>query len=392
MKLRNACFAMAILFSASMAYTQVNGSGTENTIPIWTGTKSLGNSAIYQSGANVSIGTKNPAAKLNVVTTSTTLPAIAGSATSASGFTAGVFGSSASISGIGVSGSATAITGNAYGVYGQTATTGFGAGLIGVSTAAIGTAYGVFGESSGTGGNGVFGYAGASSGSTVGVVGFVESPTGTAGRFVANAGSGLILQGVSGSSGTNVVFSVDANGNGFLAGNLNITGNLSKGSGSFRIDHPLDPANKYLSHSFVESPDMMNIYNGVIVLDSKGEASVTLPDYFQALNSDFRYQLTAIGAPGPNLYVAEEISGNHFKVAGGKPGRKVSWQVTGVRQDAYANAHRINVEEDKPTQEKGHYLHPELFGAPQKEAIGTVIPSAKRLPLPAAEASGGIIR
>lgn len=391
MKLRNACFAMAILFSASMAYTQVNGSGTANTIPIWTGTKSLGNSAIYQSGANVSIGTKNPAAKLNVVTTSTTLPAIAGSATSASGFTAGIFGSSASISGIGVSGSATAITGNAYGVYGQTATTGFGAGLIGVSTSATGTAYGVFGESSGTGGNGVFGYAGASSGSTVGVVGFVESPTGTAGRFVANAGSGLILQGVSGSSGTNVVFSVDANGNGFLAGNLNITGNLSKGSGSFRIDHPLDPANKYLSHSFVESPDMMNIYNGVMVLDSKGEASVTLPDYFQALNSDFRYQLTAIGAPGPNLYVAEEISGNHFKVAGGKPGHKVSWQVTGVRQDAYANAHRINVEEDKPTQEKGHYLHPELFGASQKDAIGTVIPSATRLP-PAAEASGGIIR
>jgi hypothetical protein len=166
------------------------------------------------------------------------------------------------------------------------------------------------------------------------------------------------------------VFSVDS------SGNVSIAGNLSKGSGSFKIDHPLDPANKYLEHSFVESPDMMNIYNGVIVLDSKGEAYVTLPDYFQALNSDFRYQLTAMGAPGPNLYVAEEISGNHFKVSGGKPGGKVSWQVTGVRQDAYAKAHRIRVEEDKPAREKGHYLHPELFGATEKESVGAVTPPA----------------
>ena len=56
---------------------------------------------------------------------------------------------------------------------------------------------------------------------------------------------------------------------------------------------------------------------------------MNLPDYFQAFNGDFRYQLTAIGAPGPNLYIAEEISGNRFKIAGGKAGSKVSWQVTG---------------------------------------------------------------
>ncbi len=119
---------------------------------------------------------------------------------------------------------------------------------------------------------------------------------------------------------------------------------------------------------------MMNIYNGLVVLDSHGEAAVNLPDYFQALNTDFRYQLTAIGAPGPNLYVAEEISGNHFRIAGGKPGAKVSWQVTGVRQDAYAKAHRINVEEDKPAEQKGRYLHPELFGATEREAVGAINP------------------
>src|SRR5207245_6984014 len=140
-----------------------------------------------------------------------------------------------------------------------------GAGVIGSAFATTGNAFGVFGESDSTSGNGVFGFASATSGFTIGVSGFVESPTGTAGRFVAHAGSGLILQGISVS---NEVFAVDAQGNGSFAGNLNVTGNVSKGSGSFRIDHPLDPANKYLSHSFVESPDMMNVYNGVVVLDA----------------------------------------------------------------------------------------------------------------------------
>ncbi|MDB6111658.1 MAG: hypothetical protein JWR69_3408 [Pedosphaera sp.] len=153
------------------------------------------------------------------------------------------------------------------------------------------------------------------------------------------------------------------------AGSASISGNLTKGSGSFKIDHPLDPANKFLYHSFVESPDMMNIYNGNIALDAIGEAVVELPEWFESLNKDFRYQLTAIGAPGPNLYIAEEIAGNHFKIAGGQPGTKVSWQVTGVRQDAFANAHRIRVEEDKTGSERGSYLHPELFGAPNEKRI-----------------------
>jgi hypothetical protein len=148
-----------------------------------------------------------------------------------------------------------------------------------------------------------------------------------------------------------------------------MSGNLSKAGGSFKIDHPVDPADKYLSHSFVESPDMMNIYNGVTRLDAKGEAWVALPEWFEALNSDFRYQLTAIGRPQPRLYIAQEISANRFKIAGGKSGAKVSWQVTGIRQDAYARAHRIQVEEEKPAAAKGFYLHPELFGQPATRGI-----------------------
>ncbi len=385
MKLKTVCFALAVVFCLSTAYAQVTGLGTENTIPLWIGKTNLGNSGIFQTGGNVGIGTKAPDAKLGVVTNSTTAPAITGTAIAASGNSIGVTGQSESPSGIGVRGNATATSGNAYGVFGQTATTGFGAGVIGSAVATSGPAYGVFGATNATSGNGVFGYAGALSGSTAGVVGYAESPTAVAGQFVAHSGSGLVLQGLSGSAKT-PVFSVDANGN------LSITGNLSKGSGSFKIDDPLDPANKYLSHSFVESPDMMNIYNGVVVLDSKGEASVKLPDYFQALNNDFRYQLTAIGAPGPNLYIAEEISGNRFKVAGGKPGAKVSWQVTGVRQDAYAKAHRIQVEEEKPAQEKGHYLHPELFGATEKEAVGATNLPAMMLSMPTPDTNEAKLR
>jgi len=154
---------------------------------------------------------------------------------------------------------------------------------------------------------------------------------------------------------------------GYFGGAVHVSGQLSKAGGSFKIDHPLDPENKYLQHSFVESPDMMNIYNGNAILDGSGEAVVTMPDWFDALNRDFRYQLTCIGGHAP-VYVAEEISGNRFRIAGGTPGLKVSWQVTGVRRDAWAETHRIEVETDKRDDERGLYLHPEAFGQP--EAMG----------------------
>ena len=167
---------------------------------------------------------------------------------------------------------------------------------------------------------------------------------------------------------------------GHFFGNVTVTGTLSKGAGSFKIDHPLDPANKYLLHSFVESPDMKNVYDGNVTLDAKGEAIVTLPDWFEALNRDFRYQLTALGAPGPNLYVAEEIAHGRFKIGGGTGGGRVSWQVTGIRHDAYADAHRITIEEDKPETERGHYLYPELYGQPADTRIGPVTTVKKKDP------------
>jgi hypothetical protein len=86
-----------------------------------------------------------------------------------------------------------------------------------------------------------------------------------------------------------------------------------------------------------------------------------MPDWFEALNMEFRYQLTCVGGYAP-VYVAEKIKGNRFKIAGATKGLEISWQVTGIRHDAYAEKNRIQVEVEKSETEKGTYLHPEVFG------------------------------
>ena len=210
----------------------------------------------------------------------------------------------------------------------------------------------------GTGGNGLT-TSGGGSGAGVSGTGGIGTTDGPGGYFTGG-NSSQYGDGVTAFAGSGYA--------GNFSGNVNISGSLSKASGSFKIDHPLDPANKYLYHSFVESPDMMNVYNGNAVLDSNGEAVVDFPEWFGVLNRDFRYQLTCIGGFAP-VYVAEEIRNNRFKIAGGRPGLKVSWQVTGIRQDAWANAHRIPVEEEKEPRLRGFYLHPELYGAPPEKQI-----------------------
>ena len=134
---------------------------------------------------------------------------------------------------------------------------------------------------------------------------------------------------------------------GLFMGDVEVIGTLIKSAGSFRIDHPLDPQNKYLSHSFVESPDMMNIYNGNTTTDGNGYATVVMPNYFEALNRDFRYQLTVVGQFAQAI-VAEKIRDNAFKIRTDKPNVEVSWQVTGVRHDKFAEENRIKVESEKP--------------------------------------------
>jgi hypothetical protein len=159
---------------------------------------------------------------------------------------------------------------------------------------------------------------------------------------------------------------------GDFSGDLYVSGAIYAGTKDFKIDHPVDPANKYLQHSCIESSERKNLYDGMAVLDAQGEAVVQLPDWFEALNQDFRYQLTAVGGPGPGVYIAKEISHNSFKIAGGAAGLKVSWQVSGTRHDAFAAAHPLQVEEDKPTDLKGYYLHPEELGLSKDKNLDAV--------------------
>jgi len=234
---------------------------------------------------------------------------------------------------------------NGVGVFGSSDKAWVGA-VAGVNTAEMG--YGVAGESH------FIGVYGKSNGGAAGLYG--ESHEGSA--VAGNSANGNGIRGISQSGFA-----------GLFTGNVSVQGNLTKNGGAFRIDHPLDPENKYLHHSFVESPDRMNIYNGNAILDENGEAEIEMPDWFMALNRDFRYQLTPVGAPGPNLYVSQKIIDGKFRIAGGTSGLEVSWQVTGIRQDPWANANPIQVEEEKPQSERGKYLIPKLYGQPKEKGI-----------------------
>jgi hypothetical protein len=194
----------------------------------------------------------------------------------------------------------------------------------------------------GNNGTGVFGLGGSPSRPGVRGIGAggqnVSAPAGNAvgvfgqggsgnsdGVFGIGSGTGAGVHGRGGSTGLADHFE----GGVSITGNLNVSGTVTKGGGALVIDHPLDPENKYLAHSFVESPDMKNVYDGVVIADSFGEADIELPAYFDALNKDFRYQLTPIGVPAPNLHIKDEISGNRFSLAGAASGQRVCWQVTG---------------------------------------------------------------
>lgn len=276
------------------------------------------------------------------------------------GTQAGVQGSSFDVNGIGVVGIHFATTGTQAGVNGRTNSTSASANAIlgeVTSTSPGGFSTAVRGINNGTGALGI-GVWGSHAGSGFGVYGTTAGAG--YGVFGTSTGAGIGVYG----SNTNV-----SGYAGYFNGRVHIAGALSKASGTFRIDHPLDPANKYLNHSFVESPDMKNIYDGVVTLDGNGRAVVALPNWFEALNKDFRYQLTCIGGHAP-VYIEQEISGNRFTIAGGQPGLKVSWQVTGIRKDPYAEKYRVVVEEEKTGNERGKYLHPEVYNMPPDRGIG----------------------
>ena len=193
-------------------------------------------------------------------------------------------------------------------------------------------------------GSGVYGTSNSSSGSDAGVVGIGRRDTG--------AWGGLFIGGVS------------------LEGGLYVIGGIHEYKGRIvsTIDHPLDPVNKYLSHTSVESSELKNFYDGTVVTDASGFAVISLPDWFEALNKDFRYQLTVIGQFAQAI-VEEKIHDNRFIVRTDKPNVEVSWQITGVSQDAWTKAHPIEVEKAKSDDDHGNYLAPIEFSQPMKKGL-----------------------
>ncbi|MEQ1935448.1 MAG: hypothetical protein ABL962_16435, partial [Fimbriimonadaceae bacterium] len=135
---------------------------------------------------------------------------------------------------------------------------------------------------------------------------------------------------------------------------------------SFLIDHPLDPANKFLEHSSIESDERKNLYDGVTTTDAKGYATISLPAWFDALNEEFRYQLTIIDSADSESFtlvkVIQELKNNKFRIRSSTPNVKVSWQVTGRRHDPTSEYFPLLIERDKNALEKGKYLVPEAYG------------------------------
>ncbi|MBV8674507.1 MAG: hypothetical protein JOZ33_13830 [Acidobacteriaceae bacterium] len=326
--------------------------GTANHVTKFSGANTVVNSGITEVNGNVGIKTTTPGSPLTVAGTiqSTSggfkFPDGSVQTTAAKGGSQGLVHDN-TLTGAGVNGSP-------LGVANPLVIQGGNFAIEGIATGPDFTDAGVTGFGA-VGGTGVFGNA------SIGV-------------FASGRGfpSGTGVEGVSddGNAGDTGVLgeSVSPGLAGLFGGDVSVFGNLSKSGGSFKIDDPLAPEDKYLYHSFVESPDMMNIYNGIVTTDPRGTAVVTMPAYFSALNRDFRYQLTPIGQFAQAI-VATELNDNQFAIQTDKPNVKVSWQVTGIRQDAWANAHRIPVEEDKDELERGHYIHPELYNHPKEDAV-----------------------
>jgi len=275
-----------------------------------------GDHNIWFLGNRVGVGLSNPSYKLDVRTLSFGR-AVYGRVDASSGTTTGVYGYASSTS---------------------------GRGVVGVNESQTGTTYGGRFDSHSTNGRGLHARAVASSGSTRGVI-------------------GQVLSRGSGARGVLGIATAPADAV-YAQGDL-----VASGVKAFEIDHPLDPANKWLRHYVTESPEPMNAYSGNAVLDARGSARIILPQWFESINRDFRYQLTPVGAPSPDLHVASGIEGNTFVIAGGTPGAAVSWRVEAARNDLYVRTYGAPAEIVKPAEARNLYLHPELYNLPPERGV-----------------------
>ena len=278
---------------------------------------------VFGSVTNAGIGVNGSAGDLGVGVNGTSGGTVDPNTSAVAASSIGTYGSS--LDGIGVFGASMGtIHGASYGVHGEGVLGVSGVGTVQLNNSGTLISYGVEGDSYLTGDLrvGVFGYA---------------------------------------TGGT-------TNYAGYFFGNVNINGTTHTSGAATIMDDPLDPENKYIYHSSVASPDMKNLYDGVVTLDARGDAIVRLPEWFEAVNSEFRYQLTCIGGYSP-VWVEKEVAGGQFAIKGEKPGQRVSWQLTGIRHDSWANAHRIQVEVEKSETERGTLLNPEDLGQPAERGL-----------------------
>jgi hypothetical protein len=234
----------------------------------------------------------------------------------------------------------------------------YGYGVFARANSDTGTTRGVYGDSYSATGYGVDGY----NPYNIGVRGLTS--TGSAGVLGQNVSSGDGVQGIA-ANGWAGYFGGDTRAEGVfqVGGDCAIGGSFSvSGTKSFKIDHPVNPAEQYLLHYCTESSEVLNLYSGTATLDEHGSATVELPAWFEGLNVDVRYQLTAIGSAAPDLHVASEFAKGRFAIAGGRPEQKVSWALTARRNDAWVRANGAPVEVLKAGADRGTYLNPELHG------------------------------
>ena len=137
---------------------------------------------------------------------------------------------------------------------------------------------------------------------------------------------------------------------------------------AFTMDHPLDPENKILMHAAVESNEVINSYSGNVTSGATGKVVVNLPDYFGAINKDFRYQLTVVGTFAQAI-ISKEIANNQFEIATSIPNVKVSWEVKGVRNDPHMKKFPFVADQEKSSLQKGKYWDPSVYNQAESKGV-----------------------
>lgn len=357
--------------------TSTGGNGSEFTTTFATG------SAIY---AHTAAG--GPA----VYATSLTTSAIQGAITATNSVGTAIYASGAgSLGGIYFTGVSTGMTGattNSSATTANLSASGTGSVVVNVNNTGV-NGYGVYSGATNSGATAYLGYSNGSNGIAAnltanGFNGIAVQATSTAGYGVVAQGEiagvtsesiGYAVQGTTTGNGGIGVFGIGSTGStgGYFRNNGTgyalvvdgigyVGGYLTKSGGGFRIDHPTDPENSFINHEFVESDTAKNTYSGNLTLDTNGEGTVVMDkDWFPVVSSDPSISLTPKSKSMPNLFW-DQIDNSTFKISGGIANGQVSWTITCLRSDAWQKKNHPGVVISKKEDEKGFFMHPELFG------------------------------